>query len=134
MPHSFYWCWAFCLVFAAVGLLFTGRPGVVPPRQALVNFIVILAAVGVTYWLLEITFYLDWTNVGAPGIDGIQGRYLLIFLPFLLFAIPHLQSLPWLRRVRFTLPPLLLALPTAGMGLFDIGYIPLKLVLNYYLH
>jgi len=25
-------------------------------------------------------------------------------------------------------------LPTAGMALFDIGYIPLKLVLNYYLH
>jgi hypothetical protein len=36
--------------------------------------------------------------------------------------------------MRFTLPPLLLALPPAGMAVFDIGYIPLRLVLNYYLH
>ncbi len=133
MPDDFYNCWAACLVFVALGLLFTRRP-VVVPLTALLNFIAILGAIGVTYWVVDITFYLDWTNVGAPDIDGIQGRYLLIFLPFLLFAIPSLQSVPGLRRVRFTVPPLLLALPTAGMALFDIGYIPLKLVLNYYLH
>ena len=125
--------WGICLGFAAFGLLLTRRP-VLAPRTALLNFLMVLGAIAVTYWLVEITFYLDWTNVGAPDIDGIQGRYLLIFLPFLLFAIPSLQSVPGLRRLRFTLPPLLLALPTAGMAVFDIGYIPLKLVLNYYLH
>ena len=134
MPHSYYDCWGVCLGFAVLGLIFTRRPVLLPPRPALLNFIAICGAIGVTYWLVDITFYLDWTNVGAPDIDGIQGRYLLIFLPFLLFAIPSLQSVPGLRRIRFTLPPLLLALPTAGMALFDIGYIPLKLVLNYYLH
>jgi uncharacterized membrane protein len=133
LPPDFYNCWGACLIFVAVGLLFTCRP-VAVPRTALLNFIVILGAIGVTYWLLLITFYLDWTNVGAPDIDGIQGRYLLIFLPFVLFAIPSLQSVPGLRRLRFTVPPLLLALPTAGMALYDIGYIPLRLVLNYYLH
>lgn len=134
MPHSYYDWWGGCLVFAALGLLLTRRPEVPPPRMALLNFIAIMGAIGVTYWLLDITFYLDWTNVGAPDIDGIQGRYLLLFLPFLLFAIPSLQSVPGLRRMRFTLPPLLLALPPAGMAVFDIGYIPLRLVLNYYLH
>lgn len=134
LDPGIYLGWGICLVFAALGLLVTRRPDFVTPRTALVNFIAVSGALGVTYWLLLITFYLDWTNVGAPAIDGIQGRYLLIFLPFMLFAIPHLQSVPGLTRLRFSVPPLLLALPAVAMGLFDIGYIPLKLVLHYYLH
>ena len=126
--------WGFCLACAAAGLLVTRRPVFVPPREALINFIVVLAAIGITYWLIAITFYLDWTDIGLPYIEGIQGRYLLIFLPFVLFAIPHVSALPGLSRVRFSLPPLVLALPSLGMGVYDIGYIPLKLVLNYYLH
>ena len=134
LGQDVYNCWAACLVFAAFGLLLTRRPEAMAPGTALVNFIAVLGAIGVTYWLLNITFYLDWTNVGAPDIDGIQGRYFLVFLPFLLFGIPHLSALPGLARVRFGLAPLLLALPSMGMAVFDIGYIPLKLVLNYYLH
>ncbi|WP_297492010.1 DUF2142 domain-containing protein [Acidocella sp.] len=134
MPHGYYAIWGVCLALTLLGLLVTRRPYDVPPGMALVNFIAVGAAVGVTLWGLYIIFYLDWTNVGLPDIDGIQGRYLLIFLPFALFAIPHLQSFPGLRHVRFALPPLLLALPSLGMAVFDIGYIPLKLVLNYYLH
>jgi hypothetical protein len=105
-----------------------------PSLHALINFTAVLAAIGVTSWLLAITFYLDWTEVGLPYIDGIQGRYLLILLPFVLFAIPHASALPRLARLRFNVPPLLLALPSLAMGVFDVGYIPLKLVLNYYLH
>jgi uncharacterized membrane protein len=130
----FYNSWGACMVFAAVGLLVTRRPEIMRPSTALVNFIAIVGAVAVTYWLLQITFYIDWTNVGAADIDGIQGRYLDIFLPFALFAIPHISALPGLARVRINVPPLLLALPSLGMALFDTGYIPLKLVLNYYLH
>jgi hypothetical protein len=74
-----------------------------------------------------ITSYLDWTNVGLAYIDGMQGRYLLPLLPFLLLGIPGF-------RWRFTLPPLLPALPAIAMGIFDIGYIPMKLVWTYYLH
>jgi uncharacterized membrane protein len=126
--------WSVAVICAALGLLFASRPETAAPRVALVNFIAVMAAIGVTYWVLEITFYLDWTNVGQPDIDGIQGRYLLIFLPFLLIAIPNLQSFPGLLGRRFALPPLLPALPAVAMGLYDIGYIPLKMVLNYYLH
>jgi hypothetical protein len=39
-----------------------------------------------------------------------------------------------LSRVRFGLPPAVLALPSLVMGVYGIGYIPVKLVLNYYLH
>jgi uncharacterized membrane protein len=134
LDPGIYTGWAICLIFAALGLLVTRRAELVLPRNALIGFIAVMGAVLVTYWLLEITFYLDWTEVGSPYIDGIQGRYLLIFLPFVLFAIPHVSALPGLGRVRFSVPPLLLALPSLGMGLFDVGYIPLKLVLNYYLH
>lgn len=134
LDQGIYNGWAFCLVFAVLGLLVTRRAEVLPPRAALVNFIAILGAIGVTYWLLQIMFYLDWTDVGLPYIDGIQGRYFLIFLPFLLFAVPHVSAVPGLARVRAGLPPLLLALPSLVMGLYDVGYIPLRLVLNYYLH
>lgn len=134
LDPGIYTGWAAALVCAVLGLLVTRRPEAVAPRTALFNFLAVMGAIGVTYWLLNIIFYLDWTNVGMPDIDGIQGRYLLVFLPFLAFAIPHLQSLPGLSRVRFSLPPLLPALPAFGMAVFDIGYIPLKLTLNYYLH
>jgi uncharacterized membrane protein len=126
--------WACGLVFAAFGLLLTRRPDFTPPLRALVNFIAIMAAILATYYVLEITFYLDWTEVGAKLIDGIQGRYALIALPFVMFAIPHISAVPGLGRVRFALPPLLLAAPSLAMGVYDIGYIPQKLVLYYYLH
>ncbi|HYP62749.1 MAG TPA: DUF2142 domain-containing protein, partial [Acidocella sp.] len=134
LDPGFYGAWAFSLVFAALGLLLTRRGETVPPRTALINFLAVMGAIAVTYWLIEITLYLTWTNVGWPNVMGSMGRYFIIFLPFLPFGIPHLQSLPRLRSVRFSLPPLLLALPSLGMGVFDIGYIPQKLVLNYYLH
>ncbi len=134
LGHDYYMWWSFALVSAMLGGLVTRRPEILPPRVAGLNFIAVMAAIGVTYWLLNIIFYLDWTNVGLPYIEGIQGRYLLIFIPFLLFAIPNLQSLPGLRRWRFALPPLLPALPAMALGLYDLGSIPLKLVLNYYLH
>jgi uncharacterized membrane protein len=134
LAHGLYMGWGLALAIAGAGLLVTSRPSFTPPRIAGVNFLVVTGAVAVTYWLLMIIFYLDWTDVGLPYIEGIQGRYLIIFLPFALFAIPHLQSFPRLSHVKFSLPPLLLALPAVGMGMFDIGYIPLNLVLNYYLH
>jgi hypothetical protein len=76
---------------------------------------------------MMVMFYLDWSNLGLGIIDGMQGRYLLPLLPFLLFAIPGF-------RWRFRLPLLLPALPAVAMGIFDIGYIPMKLVWTYYLH
>lgn len=134
LDDGVYHGWGFCLAFAALGLLVTRRPDFTPPVRALINFLAISTALLATYYVLEITFYLDWTEVGAPLIDGIQGRYALIALPFVLFAIPHVSALPGLGRVRFALPPLVLAGPSLAMGLYGIGYIPLKLVLSYYLH
>jgi hypothetical protein len=88
---------------------------------------VVLCGLVACYYLIQISFYLSWSNVGDDIIEGFQGRYLILLLPFLLFAIP---ALPF----RLRLPPLFPALPTIAMGLFDLGYIPIKLVWTYYLH
>jgi Predicted membrane protein (DUF2142) len=127
LANSVYWAWTFCGFAALAGLVLSRREVVVSAGTAAVNFLVIALLLSVTYWLMMLMFYLNWSYLGLGIIDGMQGRYLLPLLPFLLFAIPGF-------RWRFTLPPLLPALPAIAMGIFDIGYIPMKLVWNYYLH
>jgi len=127
LANSVYWAWTFCGFAAVVGLVLSRREGVVSAGTAVVNFLVVALLIIVTYWLMMVMFYLNWSNLGLGIIDGMQGRYLLPLLPFLLFAIPGVS---W----RFTLPPLLPALPAIAMGIFDVGYVPMKLVWSFYLH
>ncbi len=127
LPVAEYIAWCVSGVTALLGLLLCARPAAVPGGAARMNFIAVSFLLLFTYWLMMISFYLSWSNVGIDHIDGMQGRYSLPLLPFLLFAIP------WV-RCRFTPPPLLPALPAVVMGIFDIGYLPIKLVWNYYLH
>jgi uncharacterized membrane protein len=126
MAPVVYVLWGVAIMCALLGVLLGGRrPGalVLRARDGLFTLLLIF----LTYWLLNLVFYLDWSNVGLDWIDGIQGRYLLPLLPFLLFALPGL-------RLRVRLPAWVAALPTMGLGLFGIGYIPLLLVWTYYLH
>jgi Predicted membrane protein (DUF2142) len=121
LPDSYYRAWGFCGAAALLGLLFQRRPVAVSPFMQVINFLVIGTLMLVTVWLLMIMFYLNWSNAGLDWIDGMQGRYFLPLLPFLLLAVPGF-------RWRFTLPPLLPALPAVALGIYDIGYIPMKLV------
>ncbi|MGH7289556.1 MAG: DUF2142 domain-containing protein [Myxococcota bacterium] len=52
--------------------------------------------------------YMGWNPVGAPRIQGVQGRYFLLMLPFALVALP---GLPFLRedRLRIAIVATLLA-------------------------
>ncbi len=126
MARPVYWLWEIALLCAAAGLLFTSRPaGLAGGRWR--DGLFTLALMFLTYWLLNIVFYLSWTNVGMNWIDGIQGRYLLPMVPFLLFALPSLGRGP-------RLGPVLMAMPAALMGVFDILYVPWLLVKNFYLH
>jgi uncharacterized membrane protein len=127
LANSVYWAWTLCGFVALVGLVLSRREVVVSAGAAAVNFLVVALLIIVTYWLMMVMFYLNWSNLGLGIIDGMQGRYLLPLLPFLLFAVPEF-------RWRITLPPLLPALPAIAMGIFDIGYIPMKLVWSFYLH
>ncbi|MDE8345680.1 MAG: DUF2142 domain-containing protein [Acidocella sp.] len=127
LPNGYYAAWAVCGGAALVGLVFVRRPVAARPRVAAGSALVVGFLLLFTYWLLFIVFYLDWTEVGNLVIDGVQGRYILPMLPFLLFAVPGWQG-------RLALPKLWPALPTLMMGLFDIGYVPVKLVWTFYLH
>ncbi|HUM08624.1 MAG TPA: DUF2142 domain-containing protein [Acidocella sp.] len=127
MPLGYYVLWCIAGGVALAGLLFSGRPGLTSGGTQAVNFIWTTLLLAANFWLLFVMFYLNWSNVGRDVVDGVQGRYFLPLLPFLLFAIPSL-------RPRAKLPPLLPALPVALLGLYDIGYIPMRLLYTYYLH
>lgn len=127
MPFGYYVLWCVAGGVALAGLLFTGRPGALSGSGQAVGLVWTTGLLAANVWLLFVMFYLNWTNVGLDFVDGVQGRYFLPLLPFLLFAIPSL-------RPRAKLPPLLPAFPVVLLGVYDIGYIPLRLLNTYYLH
>jgi hypothetical protein len=122
-PGWFYGVWWGALGLAALGAM--SRPAVLPLPVSLLNRAAALAVIALTAWLIMLSFYLSWTNVGLEFIDGLQGRYALPLLPFLLFAVPALGA--WA-------PEWLAALPVLLLGIFEIGYIPLKLLSFFYVH
>ncbi|MBU6448717.1 MAG: DUF2142 domain-containing protein [Rhodospirillales bacterium] len=124
-PHWFYGLWWGVVVFALLGASVSPRPEALSLPVFLLNGAVVLTVIIFTAWLIMISFYLSWTNVGMNFIDGLQGRYALLLLPFLLFAMPVLGR--WL-------PEWVAAIPVLLMGVFDAGYVPLKLLSFYYFH
>ena len=124
-PQWFYGLWWGAVGIALLGGIVSPRPKPLPLPIALLNGAVVLAVINLTAWLIMISFYLSWTNVGMDFIDGLQGRYALLLVPFLPFAIPALGG--WL-------PEWVAALPVLLLGGFDIGYVPLKILSFYYFH
>jgi hypothetical protein len=127
LPDRYYEAWSIALGSALLGLVFAYRPAGPPAGDTLVSNIFALAMIILAFWAILISLYLSWTYVGMAEIQGPQGRYFLLLLPFLLFAVPH-----W--RGRFAVPGFLPALPAFALGLFDLGYLPLKLAIFYYAH
>ncbi len=127
LPYWYYKIWSAAGFVVLVGLLFSKRPKLLPVGTQAVNLVWVTALLVGNFWLIFVASYISWTGAGFDHIDGMQGRYLLPFLPFLLFAIPSL-------RPRVHLQPLLTALPVVVLGVFDIGYIPMCLLNSYYLH
>jgi hypothetical protein len=127
LPDRYYELWGVALAAALYGLWLCPRaPGALPGR-ARVEGAWVLALLFVTIWGIFIAQYLSWSDIGAATIQGIEGRYFLILIPFLLFVIPR-------RRADLLLPAWVPAIPAVALGIFDIGYIPLKLVYSFYLH
>ncbi len=126
-PEGYYRLWWSSLAIAAAGLLVSRREETATPLNNLLNLLAIALLLPAMYWLIQLSFYLNWSSVGDASISGFQGRYLLPLLPLLLFGIPG-------QCFRLRLPIIVPALPALALGLFDLGYIPMKLVWNYYLH
>jgi hypothetical protein len=122
LPMKYYVAWAGALVCALAGVLVTPRKGASLADCAFVWMLLVA-----TVWGLMISFYPLWSNAGLDFIDGPQGRYFILLLPFLLFAVPS-----W--RGGWRVPPALPALPAIALGVFDLGFLPVKLAWSFYLH
>lgn len=77
--------WELAFVTAFIGTVF-GVDGV---RWRATSAGFILALILASVAAMEIALYLSWTNVGEAMIDGPSGRYYLIFIPFLILALPR---------------------------------------------
>jgi uncharacterized membrane protein len=78
--------------------------------------------------LIFAALYLGWTPVGAPVVEGVQGRYFLPLLAALVLVCPRvLGNAPMLRRQGIA--PTLLAI----YALVALGHVTWILVRRYYL-
>lgn len=123
--------WYIALGMAALGILASGGGSAVPWRAP--DALLVLALVILSVFAVEIAIYLSWDDVGAATISGPQGRYYLLFIPFLILALPRLA----LRQGADNPAPgsieALLAMPAIVMALIDTGYLPWLIVHKFYL-
>jgi len=125
LPRRVYRAWTIALAIAGAGLLL--RPPSPAQKTSLADSAWTITVLLLTCWLVCISFYLSWTDVGQTYIEGVQGRYALVVLPFLIIAAPA----PW-RTI--PLPPILPALPALALAVFDLGYLPTKIIWFFYIH
>lgn len=62
----------------------------VKQKLSLLRFVSLLTITIGTLFALFLTFYLNWTIVGSTYISGVQGRYFLVLIPFLLYLFIQL--------------------------------------------
>jgi hypothetical protein len=127
-PDRYYHAWSIALVAALLGLVFRAGPTeTAAARVSLADAAFAACVVVFTCWLVIISFYLSWTAVGMSYIDGVQGRYALVVLPFLVAAAPA-----WRRG--WAVPAIIPCLPALALGIYDVGYLPTKLTWFFYIH
>jgi hypothetical protein len=108
--------WGIASLCAALGVL--AAPRMAGLRWSWRDAALILALVVLSVLAVEIAVYLSWDKVGSAMIYGPQGRYYLLFLPFLMLIIPRLGG----RGGAIAAP--LSALPAVVMAAIDVWYLP----------
>jgi uncharacterized membrane protein len=126
LPHWLYGLWRTALVAAIIEAMLI-RPSV---RSFLQPVDCILPLIGGCICVIG-TFliqYLSWTPVGAGYIDGVQGRYFVPLLAYLLLALPRVEvrGACSVRTICTILP-----IVAAAVGLFVL---PTFIVFTYYLN
>ncbi len=116
LPMPIYGLWIVALTAAFAG---SGRAPA--SGRALV---VLATAAGTTLWLVVLSQYLSWTNVGDVRVDGPQGRYLLPILPIFALVLTsgdrvRETAASRLRRLRY--------LPIAAAAI-DLAAVPLVML------
>jgi uncharacterized membrane protein len=96
LPAVFYWLWAAAL---AAALIADGPPAALARSGRLWLATAFAASIAMVFAIA----YLGWNPVGAPAIQGVQGRYWAPALPALVFALPSLRT-PLPAALRLALP------------------------------
>jgi uncharacterized membrane protein len=91
LPQPLYNLWYDAAFLAGLAALFAPRAARGWHAAELCDSVLILMFVFLTFILIYISQFLDWTVVGNAFIEGPQGRYLLPLLPFIGLAIPRIN-------------------------------------------
>jgi uncharacterized membrane protein len=112
LPVPVYAAWA----AGAVGLALLIGPTVRPRRMdlALLAFAALLTA-----WLVALSQYLSWTDVGEVRIYGPQGRYFLPLIPMLALAFERRPAEGFAPRTRWAFALV------AAIAALDLAVVPL---------
>lgn len=109
--------WSAALLVAAVGMMAqrADRPA---PAWDWRDSLLVLALVVVSVFAVELAIYLSWDRVGDAAITGPQGRYYLLFIPFLMLAVPRfpVRWAAWAEAAT--------ALPAVALAAYDVIYLP----------
>jgi uncharacterized membrane protein len=122
--HVYHW-WALALAGAALASMVGTRAQALSWR--VIDALWVLALAVATVILMELSLYVSWTHVGATIIAGVQGRYFLEIVPFLVLALPRFGG--WINRIsrwRYSALSLetVLTLPAVAMAIYDVFYLP----------
>lgn len=131
MLPSVYYAWiALCLVGAVAIDILGPRDGFARWAKLVTVALAIAASLGVF-----VSFYLAWTPVGGPVIEGVQGRYFIVPTLVLCLALPRFAPRATDRLVDPDRRPLAVAqvVLCAAVGLFNLWAVPYTILSRYYL-
>lgn len=125
LPPQMYPLWVFAIACAIVSEFFE-KPAH-PRGPPLIAVIIGVIAVAAALCAIFDAEYLKWTRVGAPLIEGVQGRYLLPLLAACIVFIPvvRIRGASKLKVV--------LAVPSYVMAAVGMVVLPCLMVSTYYL-
>lgn len=125
LPPQMYPLWVFAIACAIISEPFEkpAHPRGPPPIIVIIGVIAVAAALCAIFD----AEYLKWTRVGAPLIEGVQGRYLLPLLAACVVFIPvvRIRGAAKLKAV--------LAVPPYVMAAVGMVVLPRLMVSTYYL-
>lgn len=121
------WMYAVWTMAGIAALLACAVPDCSKTRTHRIAAFVMIMALLASVILVYITQYLSWTLVGAPEIEGVQGRYFIPLLAFSGFAVPRIcvPGGQW--------PRLGLTLPAITASLLGLVAIPGAILFAYYI-
>jgi uncharacterized membrane protein len=125
LPHWQYMGWLLAGAVSALAVMLK-EAAQEESAQARCFWLALLLA---TVLSIALSAYVTYTSLGATEIDGLQGRYFLPVLPFLLFALPvarRWRDLPVVKDLA-AVPTALFCVPAILMAVLDVYALPAQI-------